>query len=256
MFMQAQCGNIRVKEVRHGLMAYYPHDEYVGKSFDVYGEFSPQERDFILSVVQPGWTVLDIGANIGALTIPLAQKCRQVIAFEPQPALCRLLAANVALNELENVNPWCAAVGSDHRQITLPAIDYSQPGNFGGVEMQPAHAPGILVDQFTLCGIDVPAHFIKIDVEGMELEVLKGGKPYLMQWRPLLYVEDDRADKSEALHKYLVEELNYRIYRHDTPLFSPNNFAGNEENVWGADLWSFNIFCVPAESAPEVEHAA
>ena len=63
--------------------------------------------------------------------------------------------------------------------------------------------------------------------------------------RPVIYVEDDRADRSAELHAILRGQ-QYRIYRHAPPLFSANNFAGDPENIF-PNLASHNLLCVPTE---------
>jgi hypothetical protein len=64
---------LRVRHCRHGVMAYLPNDLYIGRSLDLYGEFSEHELNLLKRIVKKGDVVVDVGANIGALTIPLAQ---------------------------------------------------------------------------------------------------------------------------------------------------------------------------------------
>ncbi|HEV3118087.1 MAG TPA: hypothetical protein VGY58_13625, partial [Gemmataceae bacterium] len=63
----------KVKRCRHGLMLYQPHDTVIGRSLDLYGEYSEGEVALFRHAVARGATVLDIGAHIGAHTVPLAQ---------------------------------------------------------------------------------------------------------------------------------------------------------------------------------------
>jgi hypothetical protein len=66
----------------------------------------------------------------------------------------------------------------------------------------------------------------------MELQVLRGGRTTLIRHRPLLYIENDRASASAALIEYL-QGLEYDLYWHLPPLFSPHNYFGNGENEFG-----------------------
>ena len=74
-------------ETRFGPMIYNENDQYIGQSLASYGEFSFGETDLFDQLVSEGMFVIEIGANIGAHTIMLAQKVAsagRVIAFEPQ----------------------------------------------------------------------------------------------------------------------------------------------------------------------------
>ena len=66
-------GSVRIKQTRHGLMAYNINDIYLGRSLDCYGEFSRGETLLFAQLVGPQSLVLDIGANIGAHTLFFAE---------------------------------------------------------------------------------------------------------------------------------------------------------------------------------------
>jgi hypothetical protein len=101
--------------------------------------------------------------------------------------------------------------------------------------------PLVMLDDYELSSL----RLLKIDVEGMELNVLNGARRTIAAHRPLLYVENDRQQNSEALIGTIME-LGYRLYWHLPPLFNPDNFAGNPENVFPGVV-SINMIGVPAE---------
>ena len=83
--------------------------------------------------VRPGWTVLEIGANMGAHTPSLAKMVGAsgaVHAFEPQRILFQILCANVAINALTNVYTYHAAVGREAGTIVVPKLDYTAERNY------------------------------------------------------------------------------------------------------------------------------
>ena len=79
---------------KHGVFKFFNNDIYVGSSLREYGEFSEIEYSMMEKFVQDGDTVIDVGANIGCFTVPLAKKVGftgRVIAFEPQLKIYGLL---------------------------------------------------------------------------------------------------------------------------------------------------------------------
>jgi FkbM family methyltransferase len=228
---------------------FYPrNDRYVGGSFRDYGEFSEGEVDLFAQLVPPGAIALDVGANIGAHTVPLAQLAGPtgfVVAFEPQPVLHQILCANLAVNSIPNVRTYAMALGHCQGTCRLPALDYTRPNNFGGVSMDLV-AEGELVplgtlDDFGLERVD----FIKLDVEGFESRVLMGAAATIGRCRPIMYVENDREEKSAELIERLFG-LGYRLWWHTPPLFNPDNFKGNPENAFPG-VCSINMLAVHQE---------
>lgn len=247
----------RLKQCRHGMMLYNARDAYIGRSLEEYGEFSEGEIDVFRQFVGPGCVALDVGANIGTHVVWLAQAVGPagwVLAFEPQRVVFQTLCGNVALNSLTNVQCFCAAVGGAPGQIVVPQLDYSQPNNYGGLGLgrfqQGEPTPVIHVDGLKLKRCD----FIKIDVEGMEEEVLKGAAQTIARLSPILYVENDRTDQSAALIRY-IDSLGYRLYWHLPPLYNPRNFAGNSVDVFGAVV-SRNMLCLPRSDSRQAKGLA
>lgn len=248
-------GYIAVKKSRYGYMTYNKNDIYVGKSFDLYGEFSYLEAVLFEQIVKPQHVVLDVGANIGAFTLLFSQLVGvkgRVLAFEPQRIVHQMLCANVALNALMNVDVYHACVGSTDEIVDVVELNPYISNNFGGISMDLAHTAGspvptLLIDTLPLNRCD----FMKIDVEGMEEQVLRGAVKTLQTFRPLLYIENDRKEKSASLIDF-VRSQGYRIFSHTPALYNPQNFFQCSVNVFG-NIVSKNILCVPKESDIRVE---
>ena len=248
--MQAFPAYNRLKPCRHGTLLYNFHDAYIGRSLELYGEFSEGEVELFAQVLRPGQTVVEVGANIGAHTVALAQlvgAAGQVLAFEPQRILYQTLCANLALNSVPNVRCWLAAAGRTPGELLVPVVDYHQPNNFGGISLE-GNRRGERVPVLTIDSLDLAAcHLLKIDVEGMEESVVSGAARTIARCQPLLYTENDREEKSAALIR-AIAGLGYDLYWHRPPLFDPKNFARNPDNVFGAII-SKNMFCVPRGAA-------
>jgi FkbM family methyltransferase len=237
-----------LKECRYGKMLYLRQDKYVGRSLDVYGEFSFGESEVFSQVVKPNDVVVEVGANLGAHTVHLAKLVGPngwVVAFEPQLVIFQLLCANLALNELFNVHPHNAAVGSAPGTVKIPPLDYTVENNFGGLSLLTGNI-GHDVPLVTLDSLSLPSlRLLKVDVEGMEAEVLAGARQTIGRHRPILYVENDREDQSERIVT-MIDELGYDMWWHMPAMFNPDNFAHNETNIF-ENVVSVNLLCVPKE---------
>src|SRR4051812_48350593 len=87
-------GITALKTCRHGQMLFLKRDQYIGRSLDLYGEFSELEAEIFTKYLQPGNSVIEVGSNIGAHTLRLARLVGPqgtVYAFEPQRLLFQLL---------------------------------------------------------------------------------------------------------------------------------------------------------------------
>jgi len=233
--------HLRLKRCRYGPMLYLTNDLYIGRSLDCYGEYSQGEMELFGQVIRPGQTVLDIGANIGTHTVFFAQATGSggtVLAFEPQRLIFQILCANVALNGLTHVFTYHAAVGRRPDAILVPTLNVLAEQNFGALPLGLASA-GEKVRLLTIDELELPAcHFVKIDVEGMEGDVVAGGQRTLRHFRPMLYVEIEHSDRATLIQPLF--DLGYRLYWHVTPMFSPDNYCKNPENVFGR-VGSFNV---------------
>jgi len=239
-------------KARHGWFLANPYDEYLGRALIVYGEYAELEHEFLCSLLHTGDRVVEVGANIGTHTVGLAKAVGPsggVVAIEPQPTIFRILCANLALNGLANVTPMALGCGAHEATMSVPAVDYRRRANHnsGGVSLEP---PGkgvpvkvMPIDEMLEANLSV--ELLKVDVEGMEKEVLEGASYLIEQRRPLLYVENDRVEKSQPLVEWIIA-AGYRLWWHTPTLFNANNFFGVSENIY-ANVVSVNMLCVPNE---------
>ena len=242
---------------RHGWFLANRHDAYIGAALLMYGEYSELEWHLLERMVFSDKDVIEVGANIGTHSVPLARKLseigRRLLVVEPQPVIFQSLCANLALNGLLNVSAENVACSDAPGQLRFVEPDYRQPANFGGVAMLEAAEAGRVVRCVRLDDI-VPAEFdvglIKIDVEGFEQKVITGAEKTIRRCRPFLYLENDRLEKSRALIEALWA-LDYALWWHRPLLFNPNNYAGVAENVYGA-VRSLNMLAIPRETPAEI----
>ena len=244
---------------RYGMMIVNRNDSWlgedghrcgVGHALLETGEYVQDELDGLAGLIgycPPDPVILDVGANIGVHTLffsSIAGPRGKVHAFEAQRIVFQMLMGNLALNSIENVFGHGLALGRAPGTLKLPPVDYSRPWNFGGMSLatespEPQfrhgtaeHAaadkneiiPLITLDSLNLDRVD----FIKIDVEGMEEDVLRGAARTLDITRPLMQLEWWGRDRG-SLPLYLLDDLDYRVFQ-----------AG------------INLICIPAERSGDI----
>jgi FkbM family methyltransferase len=245
-------------QTRFGPMMALAGDRYITGSLEAYGEFSAGEWELFEQVVKPGMTVVEIGANIGAHSVPLARRCfpGPLYLFEPQQRVFQILCANLALNDIRNAIAYPEACADTAGVVVVPPLNYSAEDNFGGisVRLESEGLKGLRVRATPLDSLGLAAcHVIKIDVEGFEAQVLRGAAETIRKHRPILYVENDRqAHQQEVIS--LIADMGYTLYWHLPPLFNAENFNGNSEDIFGT-IVSINMLCLPTERGDSVQGA-
>jgi len=200
-------------------------DEAAGRQVLRYGGYEEPELAAARACVRPGDLVIDVGANVGLFTIPLAYAVGptgRVIAIEALRDNVDRLIGNVRRNGLENVDVVAKAAGASDG---TSAFHLARDAAFGSLEGVEKHAAAgvIRVDTVRLDTLWVKlgrprVALVKIDVEGAELSVVDGAPELLQMSRPIVISESDAGAK--ALEARL-RELGYT--RATPPEFSPLN---------------------------------
>ncbi len=247
-------GYIGIKQGRRGIFVFNRNDLLVGRSIDIYGEWCDSEIALLLSYLKSGDTVLDIGANIGTHAVPFAGaigRSGTMWAFEPQGLVYQMLCGNVALNCLTNVQCLRKAVGRTNGIVRIPLLSPLTPENFAALPAE-GHLRGEEVDLITIDALELEScHLIKIDVEGMETDVIRGARGTIAAYRPVLFVENNTIEKA-SLTIAAILDAGYRIWWHIAPYYNEQNFFDNTENVFAGYQPEANMLCLP----PDVEPAA
>jgi len=185
-----------------------------------YGSWEPEVVHSIEEHVGIGMTVLDIGAQSGFYSLLLSKlvgPTGRVIAFEPLPANFRLLEQNVRLNDLTNIDVRHEAVAERSGRM-----NFEFPGHESNLVAGPVLAgdsqgvfsvEGVALDDYFSDG-ESPFQFIKMDVEGAEVDVLRGALKVLNAYHPSMVIELHGMDDCPESHPavVLVEELGYEIH--------------------------------------------
>ena len=240
------------RNTRHGTMTYFAHDTFVGRSLDLYGEWCSAETDFVTSLVGPGDVVVDVGANIGTLTLSLASavgRSGRVIAYEPQSLVHALLTTNAATNGAFQIECVHAAVGDATGDARIPKCDPERACNVGAAAVTSGGDDGD-VEIVELQRIDDLAlsscRLLKIDAEGFEPKVLEGARHTIETHRPYLFVENDTIERSASTLAAL-HALGYRAFWHVARYYRPDNWHGNACDVFAEYQPQANVIAVPVE---------
>ena len=241
-------------QAKRGWFIANKNDTFLGAALLYYGEALEKEHEFLISMIRRRDRVIEVGANIGIHTVGLCHVAREVIAIEPQPAIHRVLCANLAINNISNVVTHAVGCGAESKTLTFQPYSTAQEHNSGGVAL--SDGPGIRVpivrlDELTADIDDV--RLIKIDVETMELDVLRGATGTIAKYRPLLYVENEMQSHCEPLVKWL-RDSDYALFWHTPALHNHRNILGRPNRYGGSALLeSYNMLCEPNEST-EIIH--
>jgi len=244
------------KHGRHGLVSFLENDDPIGQCLLRYGEWAEGEVALLEVFIREGDTVLDIGANVGCHSIAFAQmvgETGRVIAFEPQPHLHALLRRNAEQNNFSQLTTLCQGAGAKPDELWIPKLDYTDVKNFGAVSLETRtegkeaglRVPVTCIDELALDN----CRLLKIDVEGMELEVLKGSQETLKRHTPIVYAEMNSVAAGAGLMNHMAQ-YGYATFYHAVPAFNPDNFFGSGENFLGFAHES-NLLFLPAALTPK-----
>jgi FkbM family methyltransferase len=188
------------------------------------GEYEPPLIRFLEAHKTDGWVCLDIGANVGAVALALGKfvgSSGKVYAFEPGPPNQQRLLSNLALNPPLHARTEVLACGvGEQRGELWWAEEEGNPGN-ALLSREGTHkVPVITLDDFQreqkLSRVD----FLKIDVEGMELQVMRGGIETLRRFHPVVYFEtlpryvnSSKGAAFDEIRDLMVGVLGYTLYR-------------------------------------------
>lgn len=186
--------------------------ERIGISFAVYGSFERHEREALIGQVRTGTTAVDVGANVGIYALELSKAVGDqgsVIAIEPWPDNVRRLRQTIARNAISNIRVLPCAVGSKPSVVEMyggrdPAYVTSVPTNGRSTYPVVQRVTQSTLDELWADAGMPTVSVVKIDVEGAELEVLKGARRVLASCHPTLLCEANSKEKLRLLTDYLV----------------------------------------------------
>lgn len=180
--------NVRVGQFDYSVSS---DDDYLKNIGD---EFEPHTVALLSSLVEQTDVVADVGANIGLTSLLFSRIAAKVYAFEPSPSTYKFLQENVAGNKLTNIETFNVGLGSISSTATITYAANNRSGGFVSEKIRPDG--GHVTENVAIRALDeipLPAGalptFLKIDVEGFELEVIRGAQRLFAANNPCVALE-------------------------------------------------------------------
>lgn len=201
-------------------MAVYANDQ-IGHNINVYGVYDKDALDLLFEFMTPlkdmfsNGMALDIGANIGNHSVYFDKIFSRVCAFEPNPSTYQILAFNASYSK--SVRTYSYGLGDVSGVFDL----YEDPENFGGSSVKNfgwVRQKPVPITIHRLDDLDIDftnLELIKIDVEGLEANVIRGGSKVIEKYSPIILLEQHAKEfcmpngESETLS--LLQSMGYRF---------------------------------------------
>lgn len=250
--------NLRLYETRRGLMFHLENDNCIGLALAKYGEWAEHELSLMKKFIHPGDVVLDVGANIGTHSLAFQKWVGAeglVLAFEPQKKIFQILCANLGINNCPSTFAINALISKENKIHFFTEKSIDEKTNFGSVSFSNTDSQHISTStkklQFPLAAIQLDTlnldrcDFIKIDVGGMELEVLQSCQELIKIHYPIIFFEQVTSRNFFEIVSFFKDH-NYRLYWQVTYPFNRANFKGGTENIFGSATETY-ILALPEQ---------
>ena len=246
------------------------NDEMISMHYYHMGQYEKPFKDLLLYYINEYINddkkviFIDIGANVGLYTIPVAKALGidggTVYAIEPQRQMFMYLQTNILLNKLDNVLTFNFAITNVTGYTQLDDVESSTKRNYGAYSISSLKGSTYTIPTYTLDHllenklIKCP-NFMKIDIESMEPYVFMGGRNAILECKPILLVENNCKFLSKTLI-VMLDNLGYTVAWIRLPTIdfqTVRNLDGMKETFessFGAELvvGDANILAVPKKN--------
>lgn len=150
---------------------------------DMSEDFEPHMVELFKKLIDPNDIIADVGANIGLTSMLFSKLGKRVISFEPSPGTYKILTENIKNNNIHNVVPVNIGVGDENKASTITFASNNRSGGFVSEQTRPRE--GHTTENIVIKKLDdlwgeyeERLDFVKIDVEGFEGHVIRGGRDF------------------------------------------------------------------------------
>ena len=239
-----------ISKIKFGIKMKLDISEYIQAHLYNYGSYELPTMNFIQMNMTEGMNVLDIGGNVGLMTLTFANfagKSGKVFTFEPEPRNFAKLTENIKLNNFTNTTINQVAVSSKEEKLKL----YLSNNNNSGVhsliynddlKKEFVEVDTVTIDKFLERNHISKLDMVKIDVEGSELDVLEGIENTLLKFKPVLIMEvvsqylKSRGSSSVEFKRLMNSKFGYKAFLVNNDgslrLDSPDNENGSDNIIF------------------------
>jgi FkbM family methyltransferase len=205
-------------------------NDWISRSLFIEGDYEHDLSFYLGTLCDNTATVIDVGANMGIFAVKAGKKCinGKVYAYEAQRIVHLQLCANIIINGLTNIYHGNFAVGlptAAYQMVNVPVLNYAKDGNIGAVSLiddvmqhdYKIKRELVGYEPVPLVSLDMlhpeeHIDFIKIDVEGMEYDVLEGARGIVERCNPVVYFElNDFSGKSSLDPRDWFKDRPYEL---------------------------------------------
>lgn len=178
-----------------------------------------KEGDFLASWLKPGMNAIDIGANVGVYSLPIARTIGvggRVFAFEPGAGARALLEASRVGNGLDNLQVLSCALADEEKQGWLQEGASSELNSLSDDRQSTGESSLVHVSTLDIQEGECrwpPIDFVKIDAEGQEERIVAGGKSFFARHSPLVMYEIRHGGGKTGATRWVLEAIGLRSYR-------------------------------------------
>ena len=210
-------------QLQSGIIYVLHPGEHVDDQIIQYGCFEPFSTNIVKTLIHPGMTIIDVGANFGyysCLFSKLVGSTGHVFCFEPTNYFRQRLVNNIYLNNYQNITVSEYALSDCH---WVPDFDSSQDMNITNENIST-----ITLDEFLSDKNIQKIDFIKVDIDGHELKFIKGAMYTISKYKPKILMEISPIHLNEAGYNMqdcwdIIQEINYNV-KHEKDLNTISNF--------------------------------
>lgn len=221
---------------RYGDFYILTDEDLISDSLRRYGEWAQQEIDLLRAFISPGDTVVDAGAYLGTHTRAFSERVGPdglVYGFEPNPGSFSVLQRNAQAAPMNNIHLFNLGIGAMSESRALYVDDSlhnrASATMTGRADLDVATVRVRALDDMGIARVNL----MKVDVEGMELQLLRGAEQTITRDNPIIFLEINSLAGSLGFLPW-AEQHDYLAYGVNVAAFNPDNHAQAEANVFGS----------------------